>query len=224
MRNVGFLFAIGILLASSGCLQWVIPANDPKDPAPAQATPMPTPDPISDDAGDQTTTPPDDGGVTAPTDAATAFSLSIEAEQGTLTAPMAQQIDTNASGGEYIMVPAGGVGGKASFAVTVPHDGSYALWGRVLAATDLTNSFHLSVDADTIDNDASDGVSTIWDLTVTTTFAFQRANMRIDAAGTDKPLTLTLTAGAHTLYLNEREDQAQLDKLVLTDDLNATPQ
>src|SRR5262249_15640787 len=149
--------------------------------------------------------------------------LFVEGESATLTAPMAEQQDANASGGSYIMVPAAGVGGKAVFTVMIPADGDYYVWGRVLAPTDANNSFHFSVDADTVDNAASDGTSTIWDLTITTTFAFNKLNMRIDAAGTDQNITTHLTAGSHTIYLNQREDQTGLDRFIFSSDPNFVP-
>jgi hypothetical protein len=207
-------------LAPAGCLSEIIPAHE----RPAQATPTSQMDAAPPGS-------PDDGGVTPPasdaapiTDGATAFSLTIEAETAILTAPMAVMTDPNASGGQYIACPAASVGGKAVFTFSVPHDGKYAIWGRVIGPTANNNSFHVSIDTDTITNVVTNGISTIWDLPVTTTWMMSRVNMRtVDTPQTDVDQTYTLTAGSHTLYLNEREDSSQLDRVVITDDLVTTP-
>jgi hypothetical protein len=156
-------------------------------------------------------------------DAATAFNLTIEAETATLTAPMATMTDANVAGLQYIAVPPAGVGGKAVFTFDVPRAGSYAIWGRIIGPTANNNSFHVSIDADLVDDDPSDGTSTIWDLPVATAWTMSRVNMRNSVTPTNVDQVYTLTAGTHTLYLNEREDSAGLDRLLITDDLVATP-
>jgi hypothetical protein len=146
-------------------------------------------------------------------------SLALEAEGAALTAPMAAAADKLASGGQYIAVPAGGTGGKAVFTLNLPAGGDYTVWGRVIAPSDANNSFHVSVDQDTIDNDGSDGVSTIWDLPIETAWTWVKVSMRVDAAGTvHQDLTFQLAGGSHTLYLNEREELTQLDQLLVTSD------
>jgi hypothetical protein len=175
--------------------------------------------------------PTDDGGAPDPAPAPPTGGIDggsqaqpmvqLDSSTATLTAPMAQLSDTNAIGGTYIMVPAGGVGGKAVFTFTAPAEGDYVFWGRVVAPTDANNSFHWSIDADTIDNVATDGTSTIWDLPVTTIWAWSKVNYRNATGNTD--ITMHLTAGSHTIYLNEREDQSGLDQLVITTDATYVP-
>lgn len=151
----------------------------------------------------------------------TPISVSMESEAATLTMPMASLIDPTASGQHYIAVPIGGVGGKAVFSLNVPTEGDYTLWGRVVGPTDNNNSFHCSLDSDVIDNDATDGSSTIWDLPVTTAWTWARLNMRVAAGNTD--LVLHLTAGPHTITLNQREELSGLDRITLTSDPTYVP-
>jgi hypothetical protein len=208
-----------ILLSAGGCLGQIIPGHDPtaaSDPAPSSDEPAAAPDPTP------TSSPPAarnglDGGVLD----VTPTSIRIESEAATLTAPMTILLDPAASGQHYIAVPTGGTGGKALFTFDAPADGDYVLWGSVIGPTDNNNSFHVSLDGDVIDNDATDGASTIWDLPVTTTWTWARLNMRVAAGNTD--LVLHLTAGPHTLYLNQREVLSGLDRLILTSDAGYIP-
>jgi hypothetical protein len=210
-----------LLCASTGCLSNLVPEHHTASPAsiPGKA------DTVADLGGLGTMS--DIGAsfsdLTGASSDLAAFSLKIEAESGTLTDPMAALNDPNASGNQYIVCPATTVGGKAVFALNNIPDGMYAIWGRVIAPADANNSFHFSLDADNIDNDASDGASTIWDITITATYAWSRVNMRIDAAMTDQDQTYHLN-GNHVIYLNEREDSTQLDQFLVTSDLNAIPQ
>ena len=84
----------------------------------------------------------------------------------------------------------------------VPSAGSYAIWGRVLAPTATNNSFHLSIDSDIIDDDPTDGLSTIWDLPVGTAYTMSRVNMRIDAAGTIRHVRYRILPDAGNEYLD----------------------
>jgi hypothetical protein len=136
---------------------------------------------------------------------------------------MAVGQDVDASGGAYILLPSGATGGKARLQFMAPAEGGYVVWGRVLAPSDTANSFHASMDLDLVDNDPSDGASTIWDLPVTTTWRWVRVNMRVDVAGNDTNLTFLLTQGLHTLYLNGREPQSELDALIITNDPTLSP-
>lgn len=209
-----------IALLATGCLGSIIPEHHPA------AAPDPTPTPMDP-------APTDDGGTPDPAPPATPTGgidggasqlqpmVQLDSSTATLTAPMAQQTDGNAIGGTYIMVPAAGVGGKAVFTFNAPAEGDYVFWGRVVAPTDANNSFHWSVDTELIDNDATDGTSTIWDLPVTTVWAWSKVNYRNAAGNTD--ITTHLTAGSHTIYLNQREDQSGLDQLIITTDATYVP-
>jgi hypothetical protein len=219
-------WALAVALAASGCLSDLVPTHANKGVSGADAGGTP-----AVDAGSASMTSDDAGGPPAPDlaqagpDLATPpFTMRIEAESGTLTDPMAAADDANASGVKYVVVAAGLTGGKAVYNFTVPVAGDYYVWGRYIAPGDANNSFHVSMDTDTVDNDASDAVSTIWDLPIQTAWTWIKVNMRIDAVlETDMDLTFKLSAGAHVLYVNEREDSSQLDALVVTNDPKMVP-
>jgi hypothetical protein len=217
--------ALVLAAGAAGCLSDLVPTQSQKGVGGVDAGKATdagwAPDPMnpSDDAGGAAV--PDL--ASGPDMATPPFTMRIEAESGTLTAPMAAADDANASGAKYIVVATGLTGGKAVYNFTVPGAGDYYVWGRYIAPGANNNSFHVSMDSDTVDNDPSDAVSTIWDLPVQAAWTWIKVSMRIDAAGTTKDLTFKLTAGAHVLYVNEREDSSQLDALVITSDPKMVP-
>jgi hypothetical protein len=211
--------ALIVLIASSGCLSQIIPSHEteqtPNPDGSANTETPPAPDPTAGDDGGTPLSGSDGGN-------ATAFSLTIEAESMTLTAPMAVLSDPNASGGQYISTAAATTGGKATFSVTVPFDGTFALWGRTIGPTASNNSFDFSIDADRIDETAANNTCTIWDInTIGTTWTWALLNQRT-AAGNNN-LTPILSAGTHNFYINEREVLTQLDAILITSDLTYVP-
>jgi hypothetical protein len=203
-----------VSLGLTGCLDTIVPlyerapadpqpaAQDPQDPAPQD--PLPT--------GEE----PDMGPASADDLAPVPQSVQIEGEAGTLTAQFVSADDALASGGKYLSAPLASTAGKSSFAVSIPAAGTYTVWGRVISPTDANNSFHASLDADTVDNDATDDTSTIWDLPIAATWTWVKLNTRKAVGNAD--VTANLTAGSHTLYLNFREPGVQLDRLIVTRD------
>src|SRR5581483_6776162 len=214
--------ALSLLLASAGCLSQIVPSHESTQQTPANNN--------NNSSSDTSMDPPpanpssDDGGVAAASPdmaGASAFSLTLEAEAATLTAPFTATADANASGGQYIVAAAGTTGGKAMFTVNIPFNGTFALWGRTIGPTDTENSFDFSIDADRVDEDPANNTCTIWDLTVGTTWTWALLNQR-NAAG-NLNLTPILTAGPHTFYINEREALSQLDAILITSDLTYVP-
>jgi len=214
------VFAL-LALGASGCLGGVIGSG--------QAAPAPPPD-LADapdlgepdlrraasDLADAT----DLGG--APPDLAPRIHvLPIEAESGSLSGGFVRTDSAAASGGRFIVAPAGSTSGKAVFKFNAPVAGNYVVWGRVLAPADDANSFHVSIDTDVIDNSAGDGASTIWDLPVSTAWTWVRLTARQAAGGA--AVVVNLGAGGHFLYVNLREDDTQLDQLIITNDTTLVP-
>ena len=148
----------------------------------------------------------------------------LEAESGTLTAPMQAVNSSSASGGRYIVVPNGtgfANGGRAVWTFSIPRSGDYAIWGSIIAPTASDNSFYVSVDANVIDENFSDGVSTFWDMGSTTSiWSWRRVRTKTNLGDTYR--VYTLSAGTHTLFINHREDGTQLDQILITDDLGTT--
>lgn len=137
--------------------------------------------------------------------------LTIETENmASLVAPMQLASDTNASGGKFIQVPSGAGSstgtagtGLASYFLKVPANGTYILWGRVIAPSGNDDSFFAQV---------NDGTDIRWDLTNGTTWHWTKLNA-----------SFALAAGTHVIKIKQREDGAQLDQLILTSDPSFVP-
>jgi Zn-dependent metalloprotease len=144
----------------------------------------------------------------------------LEAEGGTITAPMQVANDAAASGGKYIQVAAGNnsntsppAGGHAllPFAVTVA--GSYKVWGRVIAPTTADDSFYVRIDT---------GAWMSWNgIPAGTTWHWD--DVHNGGTASTPAATFTLAAGNHTLEIAYREDGARLDRLLVTSDAAFVP-
>jgi hypothetical protein len=143
----------------------------------------------------------------------------IEAESGTITAPMQVLSAGGASGGQYITVAAGNnsnaaapATGRATYSFSVPSPGTYKVWGRSLCPTNSDDSFWARVDngAWINWNEMPTGDAWVWD------------DLHNFADG-NAVVTYNLGAGTHTLEVAYREDGAQLDRILVTNDLSQTP-
>jgi hypothetical protein len=124
--------------------------------------------------------------------------------------------DGDASGGEYLMA-ANGTGnhyggprraGEVSYDFTLAADGTFQVLGLADGTSGRSDSFWVSVD---------DGEWLLWDV------ARSRSGFEWDSAhdrGSDRAL-FDLAAGDHTLRIRVREDGTRLDKIMITDDLEA---
>ncbi len=140
----------------------------------------------------------------------------IEAESGTITAPMVvKNAAAIASGGKYIITPngtgnvtsSGGTGGLATYNFSVPRTGLYTVWVREYAANANDDTCWVRMD---------NGQYTVWTMQrpATPMLLWDAVN---NSAGQD-PIRYNLTAGAHTLRIKHREDGAAIDRIVITDD------
>jgi hypothetical protein len=134
----------------------------------------------------------------------------LEAESGTITAPMVVLSDTSASSGKYIMAPAGTnstaaapATGYSTLSCTI-NGGSYKLWGRTIATTTGMNSFYIRVD---------NGAWVTWNdnAAVSTTWKWNTL------------ASLSIASGTHSLVIAYREGGTKLDKLLLTNDAAFVP-
>jgi hypothetical protein len=149
--------------------------------------------------------------------------LYLEAEQAELTSPMAAFADSAASSDGYISAPNGGDrGGKAVLNFSVRESGTYVIWGRTIAPTNADDSFHVSLDEDQIDTDQTDGWSTVWNLPESTEWVWNRVRIGVDGPDPDRFFDL-IEGRSHTLYINGRETGAQLDAILITDNMDFVP-
>jgi uncharacterized protein YjdB len=147
--------------------------------------------------------------------AAPQFSRYVEAESGSLAAPMAR---VDSAGTSYVRSTTPN-SGSASYAFSVPVDGTYYIWGRIFARNGSEDSYFVSVDGGAADvYDVAEGRwAATWQWTV------------VNGRGTSgQPLALNpqafkLTAGSHTLTFRGREAHTKLDRIFITDDPEAVP-
>lgn len=134
--------------------------------------------------------------------------LRLEAEEGTLTAPMTVVSDSSTSACEYIHTTSG-TGGKVTFNLDIPTAGDYVIWGHAYGLGNSADSFCVSMDGGTTATwDISQG-GWVWD--------------RVSNRGGMDPVIYPLTAGQHTLTISQRETGARLDVIEVTSDMNHRP-
>jgi hypothetical protein len=142
----------------------------------------------------------------------------VEAEEGVLSGPYRIDEDSGASAGRFVLAP-NGVGtfsnpsasaGLAEYPFAVSEEGDYVVWGRVLAPSGKDDSFHIAVD---------DTDFVRWNTIQSGQWTWDQGN----AHQGDDPLLYHLEAGSHRLYIMQREDGTCIDKLIVTKDLEFTP-
>jgi hypothetical protein len=161
----------------------------------------------TDAAGNTATSTPDGTFTTRSYDYVT-----LEAEAGTLTSPMASHNDFDtplAFNGNYIWTPAGtgtntngNPTAKATYSFTTANAGTYTLWVRMYAATASNDSFWQSLDGGTKTALTAGNLGTwVW----------------------TQGASWSVTAGSHSLVLGHRDEQTRADRVLLTDDPLFTP-
>lgn len=147
----------------------------------------------------------------------------IEAEVGSLTAPMVVSNDALASNGKFIQVPEGqGNGaGKATYSFNVEVAGNYIMWGRAITPDVNGDVFNIKID---------NGQEYLWDVGQRAFFGqpwfWDAVSHRGTGTATNpqiNPVVFNLSAGIHTLTIREGKDGAKLDQFLLTRDPNFVP-
>ena len=138
--------------------------------------------------------------------------IALEAETGSLTAPMLMRSDSTASKGKYVEVPEGtgnnpseqtnGGPGEVRFTINISQPGKYALWGRTIAPDGGSDSFFVTLNG-ILEKKWNVPASTAWNWS--------------------KVATLSLSSGTVNLAFRQRDDGTKLDQIILTTDLNFAP-
>lgn len=149
--------------------------------------------------------------------------LTAPAAAAQLSGPMVTGEGQDATGGRYINTTRSdqgwnGVGsppptGEATLQVEVPRDGTYAIWARMWYEHVNANSFWLIVDdgpAIKVGNEDQGYETWKW--------------VGWRDGDTNNRVQVELTAGVHTIRLVGREAGTRIDTVVVTDDLNYTPE
>jgi hypothetical protein len=170
-------------------------------PPPATLTPVPPTPTLIPPTQTPTAPPPGSGSQ-----------IALEAEQFTLTAPMISGNDGAASNSQYIWASGAAsaecttavTGGWASTTFNVAQAGTHKFWGRTLAADTGRDSMCFQIDNEPIVR---------WTTSVDPAWKW---NVISDT-------TFVLSAGQHTLKFRYREVNTQLDRVIITSDLNFVP-
>lgn len=103
--------------------------------------------------------------------------------------------------------------GQVTSTVSVPTAGTYRVWSRIKTANTANNSFYLQIDDTTCNVPVGDAnlTANTW-----TWVDYQGGN-------TASKIDVNLTAGNHTFVMAGKEDEVQLDRVILTADLTCVP-
>jgi len=137
------------------------------------------------------------------------FQWKEEAEAGRLTAPMRIGGDADASGCQFVYSPSGWSDGAVTFTFEVPRFGSYSLWARARGLSWNKNSFFVSID------NGDDIRFEIQPRNGQWVWSWQRV--------LDLGILNHLSAGRHTLRFKAREQGAQLDAVLITNEPGFVP-
>ena len=145
--------------------------------------------------------------------------LWMEAEDGSINLPMKVFDNNEASGGQYVEVLGGNNNldkapedGHITYKFTIKKAGTYRVLGRVIASMDDEDAFWARMDNEKWIkwNDISVGCNWHWDAVH-------------DNDNNNKVVEYNLKKGTHTLAFTYCLDQTRLDKILITNDLNYTP-
>ncbi|RLC00423.1 MAG: hypothetical protein DRH90_18510 [Deltaproteobacteria bacterium] len=136
-------------------------------------------------------------------------SIWIEAESGLLNNTMLVEQDLDASGGAYVLA-ARGADGSVEYTFQITESGDYVVWGRVIAQDSSSNSFYVAMD---------NGDEHLWSMQRSEDWLWDMVSNR---SGPD-PSVFYLEQGFHTLRISKRENNAQIDRILITNDLNFLP-
>jgi chitodextrinase len=103
--------------------------------------------------------------------------------------------------------------GSATQTISVPSDGTYRIWSRILAPDTTNNSYYLEVDGTTCGVNVGDSAITA----NTWTWVDYK-----DGNNTTK-IDIPLTTGSHTISMIGKEPNVELDRIIVTTDTTCTP-
>ena len=189
------------------CAAPLVPTITPTPTQTPTVSPTPTATEIGAPTATGTLTPTPSATPTAseiptatPTATPESAILSVEAELGRITPPMAVVTDATASNGAYVASPISYEGFvDLDYYITV--QGNYELWGRISADTVGSDSFWVTVDR---------GAEGRWDLPLG---PWRWAFVALSGPPQPKAEVYFLTLGWHRVRIKAREAGARLDRL-----------
>ncbi len=140
---------------------------------------------------------------------ADAADIFVEAEAGSVVAPMQAQADAAASACNFVSSP-NGESGTTTLNVNLGAARTVYLWARTRGIHSGANSFYVKIDA---------GAEVRWDFPVSTDWVWSA----VKDSSTGRIISAALTAGAHTVRFRTREANSSLDVVALTSSATVTP-
>lgn len=128
----------------------------------------------------------------------------MEAEDGSRSGSMRVSTNDAASHCEFVFDPQSMSGSVVTFNATVPYDGDYTLWARVMGTGWAYNSFFVSIDGGPLFHYEISQFGGQW------TWGWEVVH-----ANNIPVMVLTLDAGTHTIQFKSREEQSRLDAVLL---------
>jgi hypothetical protein len=167
---------------------------------------------------------------TGPAESPIVAKIVLEAEHGDLYAPMELSSNAEASGGQFVWVTESHddvwdpshVGGLVHYTFTIPQDDTYVLWGRVRPSATGTGSFFITIDEESLLSTENH----VWELPPQAPASSAKGTASVwvwDQIASDTAPVFFLNAGVHTLVVKQRESGSQLDKILITNDLEYKP-
>lgn len=135
-----------------------------------------------------------------------------------INAPMIKVSHITSNGNFYVHCPSGHeTGGYVKYNFSVAKSGIYKIAALVNADDMLHNSFKVVFDATS---------PTIWDIKPKSSWQWVHISNRGNGAELSPQypiMHVNLSAGTHTLYIYDRNEQTKLKKLIITNNLNYVP-
>jgi hypothetical protein len=160
----------------------------------------------------------DEDGVCTPPPTPTGNRFTFEAEDGTITAPLAIASDPTVSNGQYVYTGGAGYDGTLTFTFDVTEAADYVIWARVLAPNASADSFFVDMDGSQDIYDAAEG---LWNGQWQWTQVTGRNGTGVPAAL--NPRTFSLATGNHNLIFSGREASSKIDVIHITTNLTFNP-
>lgn len=142
----------------------------------------------------------------------TPWVLYLEVEQCEVVEPALRARDVLASDCAYVEIQERDRG-SITLTFTVPDDGNYYIWARVMGLDLLSNSFYFAIDGGVPGKYEFHPFHGLW------TWGWDRVHIEKECRTTP----LILAAGTHTLTFSGREPGARLDAVIITDDSEYVP-
>ena len=218
---------IALYLALVGC---VLATGCADKPSPGGAAPNPSPKP----GGKPALTKPARVGVVVEEIGLEGTKIVLEAEQGTIEAPMQVYTDKaspagtegprGASAGKYVETAEPteldshgkkkvAIGGSTTLGFDIPEDGKYCIWLRVYWRHNCANSFQVQRDDKSSEaelDQVTDNTEKSWHWVAV-------------GKNTFTPTAFEFTKGKHTIKVTSREDGSVLDQVLIVDDAEYSP-